>query len=108
QIRVMCVVIVGDSRVAVDEAREEIALAEQVEQEVGGDEAEGSLEDHVVDRHEVDLCLPVCRIAKKSIVGLDQGLVEDLLERFAEDLPGAGDMGGDRRRISDHLVLKTL
>jgi hypothetical protein len=34
----------------------------------------------VVDRHEVDLGLPVRRIAQKAIVGLDQGAVEDLLE----------------------------
>ena len=71
-----------------------------------GGQAEGALDDHVVDRHEVDLRLAVARLAREPGVRVHQRLVEDLAERIAEHLARARDVGGDRRGIGDHLVLE--
>ena len=67
--------------VAVHEPGQHAALAQEVEQEVRGGDPERSLDDHVVDRHEVDLRLAVARVAAQPVVGVDERLVEDLPER---------------------------
>ena len=95
-----------DPPVAVREAREQLPLREQVEQEVGGDDAQGPLEDHVVDRHEVDLGLAIAGIEAEPVVGLHQSLVEDVLERLAQNLARPRHVRGDRPGIRDHLVLE--
>ena len=78
--------------VALREAGQELVLVEVVEDEVRGRDAERSLDDHVVDRHEVDLGLAAAGVAAQAVVGLHQRLVEDLAERVAELLAGAGDV----------------
>ena len=39
-------------------------------------------------------------------MGRHERLIEDHGERFAQLFAGAGHVAGDRRRLSDHLVLK--
>jgi hypothetical protein len=73
---------------------------------VRGRDAERALDDHVVDRHEVDLGLAVARLAPQAVVSLHERLVEDPAKRLAEHLPGAGHVGGDRGRVGHNLVLE--
>src|SRR5436189_26731 len=65
-----------DTAVALGEARQEVALAEEVEREVRGRDAESALDDHVVDGHEVHLRSPVARLPAESLVRVDERLVE--------------------------------
>jgi hypothetical protein len=93
-------------RVAVRETGQELALLQEVEQEVRGRDAERALDDHVVDRHEVDLGLAVVRLAPQAVVGFHERLVEDLAEGVAQQLAGARHVRADRRRVGHHLVLE--
>ncbi len=102
----MALLVGGDQAVSLGEAGEQLTLAKEVEDEVGCGEPERPLDDHVVDRHEADLGLAVAGVEPQPVVGLDERLVEDLLEGITEHLPGARDMGGDRGRVGDHLVLE--
>ena len=102
----VALLVVVDLRVAVDESRQQ-ALAFQVAgDEVERGEAEGPLEDQVVEGDEADLCLGVGGIGDEPLVGLDQGDVEDRPKGRRDLLAGALDVGGDRRRVGDDLVLE--
>ena len=102
----MALLVGGDARVAVHEPRHELALAQQIEQEVRGDDPERPLESHVVDRHEIDLRRAIARLAQELLVRLHQGPVEDLPEGLAEHLACSRHVRCDGCGVGDDLVLE--
>src|SRR5206468_1684711 len=63
-----------DAPIALDEPRQQIAVAQELEREMGGGDPERALDDHVVDRHEVDLRGPVAWLSAQPVVCLDERL----------------------------------
>ena len=62
-------------------------LAEVGEEELAG-ERERALDDHVVERHEVDLRHDVARVGDQPLARVDEVLVEELDERGVDVAAG--------------------
>ena len=78
------VLVLGDLQEALEAAREDVLLLEVVLDEELPGQREGPLDDHVVQRHEVDLRLDVARVGEQAVLRLDEVAVEELDERVAD------------------------
>ena len=80
----MTLLVVVDVGVARDEARQQVVVPQVPRDELERGEAEGRLDQQVVDGHELDLGARVPGVGRQPCVGLHERLVEDHLERVAQ------------------------
>ena len=73
--------VVVDLRVALDEAGQQLVVVEVVGDEFEGRQAEGGLEDLVVEGYEADLGGQVAGRFDELLVRFDEGNVEEVAER---------------------------
>src|SRR4051812_21670509 len=104
----VAVLVLRDLAEALEEAGQDAALLEDARQRVLARERERALDDHVVDRHEVDLGLDVRRVGEQPPVGVDQHLVEEVPERLVEVLAGALEPGLERAVVADDLRVEVV
>ena len=95
-----------DLRVAVHKTGQQLLAFEIAGDEIERGEAEGSLEDQVVEGDETDLGLGIGGVGEQLLMGLDQSDVEDRPKGRRDLLSSTLDVGGDRGRVGDHLVLE--
>src|SRR2546430_726833 len=98
--------VVVDFRVAVNEPRQQVVVAQVAGDEAERREAERPLEDLVVDRGEANLRGQVRRRRYELLVRLDQRDVEELTEAVGDLFTRALDMRRNHRRLGDDFVLK--
>jgi hypothetical protein len=96
--------VVVDLRVALDEAGKKALFGQIVRRELEGGQAEGALEDQVVERHEGDLGRLALWLGDESLVELHKGPVEEPLKSGRDVLAATLDVGGDQIGLGDHLV----
>src|ERR1039458_6236852 len=92
--------------VASDKSRQQTLALKEACRELERRQAERSLKDQMVDRHERDLRGAIAGIGKEAIVGGDKLVVKDRLEGRRDLLTGTLDVRGDNRRLGDDLVLE--
>ena len=96
----VAVLVAGDVREALHEGRQRPLLLVVVDDEVLAGEGEHPLDDHVVDRHELDRALEVLGLARQAVGAALELLVEEVVELRVEVLVGRAQavVAGRRRR----------
>ena len=100
--------VLGDQPEALDPAREDALALHEVGQEPLPGERERALDDHVVERHEVDLRLDVGGVLDQPLTPLDEHAVEHLDERRVEVLAGLREPVLECPVDAEHLLVEAV